>query len=177
MKNKLPDQMVLLLIMTLAFGCQNSTTGNQINDFRPSILKQLDGEWIANGNVMGDDVEYILNVRPILNFTFSELHMTDAANPPQYEALVFIGYDTTSKKIISHWLDSFGPAFSIPHGIGFIDNNTIEFTIPYEEGPFRDRLTFNDRDKSWSLIIESSSDSISWNKFAEYIITKKGSGY
>jgi len=166
-------QISTLLLLTLSVSCKNVKTEKQINDLRPSILKQLDGEWIAKGKVMGDDVEYNLTVRPVLNFTFSELHMIDVANPPQYEARVFIGYDTASKMIISHWLDSFGPAFSIPHGTGKIDNNTIEFTIPYTDGTFRDRITLNEKEKTWSLLIESFKDSTSWSTFAEYTISRK----
>lgn len=162
-----------LFLLFLSVSCTYTKTEKQINDFRPSILKQLDGEWIAKGKVMNEDVDYNLTVRPVLNFTFSELHMIDAAKPPQYEAMVFIGYDTASKKIISHWLDSFGPAFSIPHGTGRIDNKTIEFTIPYTDGTFRDRITLNEQEKTWSLLIESFKDSTSWNTFAEYTISKK----
>lgn len=166
-------QISILLLLFLSVSCTNEKTEKQINDFRPSLLKQLDGEWIAKGKVMGYDAEYNLTVRPVLNFTFSELHMIDVAYPPQYEARVFIGYDTASKKIISHWLDSFGPAFSIPHGTGKIDNNTIEFTIPYTDGTFRDRITLNEQEKTWSLLIESYKDSTSWNTFAEYTISRK----
>jgi hypothetical protein len=44
------------MLLSLAFSCQNSTEYQNINDFRPDILKQLDGEWIAKGNV----ADYIL---------------------------------------------------------------------------------------------------------------------
>jgi hypothetical protein len=173
MKRIIFAQFFILFLLLLPVSCANNKTEKQINDFRPDILKKLDGEWIAKGKVMGENVEYNLTVRPVLNFTFSELHMIDVASPPQYEAMVFIGYDTASKKIISHWLDSFGPAFSIPHGTGNIDSNTIEFIIPYTDGTFRDRITLNDQEKTWSLLIESFKDSTSWNTFAEYYISKK----
>jgi hypothetical protein len=161
--------------MILIVSCQNETTISENNDHRPLILKKLDGEWLAKGQIMGDDVEYTVSVKPVLNSSFSELHMVDTENPPEYEALVFIGYDTTENKIIAHWLDSFGPAYSIPHGTGSIDRNIIEFTVPYSEGPFHDHLTYNETNNSWSLVIESYKDSITWNKFAEYTFTKQRS--
>ncbi len=34
--------------------------------------------------------------------------MIDASSPPQYEADVFIGFDTKAKDYIAHWLDNFG---------------------------------------------------------------------
>jgi hypothetical protein len=177
MKNYLPHPVISLIILTCLLSCKDKTAVFKNDDHRPAILKKLDGEWLAKGQVMGDDVQYSVSIHPVLNATFSEMHMIDVENPPQYEALVFIGYDTTENKIITHWLDSFGPSFSIPHGTGSIDKNIIEFTVPYSEGPFRDRLTLNETNNTWSLLIESTNDSLTWEKFAEYTFTKKSSTY
>lgn len=58
--------------------------------------------------------------------------------PPQYEARVLIGYDAESETVIAHWLDSFGAKYSVPRGTGTVSGNTIQFTVPYENGPFLD---------------------------------------
>lgn len=39
-----------------------------------------------NGDVMGKPVAHRLAVRPALNGTFTELHMIDVEQPPQYSA-------------------------------------------------------------------------------------------
>lgn len=124
------------------------------------------------GDVMGKSVKYRLIVRPILVQTFTELHMTDVEEPPQYEARVFLGYDKESGQVIAHWLDVFGALGSIPHGTGHIADNTIEFTIPYPDGPFRDTLTYNSAAGTWRLTIEASEGSGEWKHFTAYEIER-----
>lgn len=171
MKMQFIRQLILTLTIISFVSCINKVKETPVPDSRPEILKKLDGTWLVTGQVQGDSVAYNLSVKPVLNNTFSELHMKDVSVPPQYEAIVFIGYDTAGKKIISHWMDSFGPAFSIPHGTGMIGQDRIEFIIPYEGNPFRDILTYNEKENSWSFIIESSQDSITWSNFASYKFT------
>lgn len=38
--------------------------------------------------------------------------MKDVSSPPNYEAMVFIGYDNTSERYVVHWIDVFGGRFS-----------------------------------------------------------------
>lgn len=165
---------VLSLLLALVYlSCEKSSRLQDAPDQRPPLLQKLDGHWRMTGQVMGDSVEYALHVQPVLNATFSELHMVDVANPPQYEARVYIGYDTTGRQILAHWLDSFGPGYSIPHGVGYLSGDSIVFTIPYKDGPFRDMLAYRPDSDSWSFIIDSSKDSMTWSNFAAYALYRK----
>jgi hypothetical protein len=58
--------------------------------------------------------------------------------------------------------------FSVPHGTGKISGNTIEFIVPYDEGPFRDTLSFDPGRRRWRLEIESQQPSGEWQHFARY---------
>jgi hypothetical protein len=141
-------------------------------DSRPALLASLDGDWVMTGDVMGKPVTYELAAGPVLAGTFTELHMKDVQVPAQYEARLFIGYDKESGRVIAHWLDSFGAKYSIPHGTGSISGNTIQFQIPYDDGPFRDTLTFDPAKGSWSFLIESFEQPANWKHFAKYEIRK-----
>ena len=140
------------------------------NDSRPALIRALDGRWTMTGDVMGKPVTYDLSVRPVLNNTFTELHMKDVQTPPQYEARVFIGYDNESKTIIAHWLDSFGAKYSVPHGEGSITEDEIQFIVPYEQGSFRDTLKYDADHNIWQLLIQMHQPDDSWKHFAEYVI-------
>jgi hypothetical protein len=142
-------------------------------DPRPALLKQLDGEWVMKGDVLGKKVTYLLVAGPTLQASFTELHMLDVADPPQYEARVFLGFDAESGDLIAHWLDAFGARFSIPHGTGRIDGSTLQFTLPYSDGPFRDTFEFDQRNGSWNLRIESGQPDGSWKHFARYEIRRQ----
>ena len=164
---------IFAFLMLLLAGCADRSTLPSASDARPEILKALDGNWIMSGDVMGKPVTYTMAAAPTLHGTFTEMHMRDVQVPSEYEARVFIGYDPSSKSVISHWMDSFGPAYSIPHATGHITGNTIEFTFPYKGGPFRDTLTYRAEKESWEFIIEASQPDGSWEHFARYEIHRK----
>ncbi|HEY1315084.1 MAG TPA: DUF1579 family protein [Steroidobacteraceae bacterium] len=138
-----------------------------------AVLERLLGEWQMRGDVRGTPVQYRLAGTRVLQGTFVELHMTDVARPAKYEARVFIGYDQQGKRVIAHWMDSFGAAYSIPHGVGAIEGNQIQFEIPYADGPFRDTFVYDRFRDVWTLNIESGDGKGSWRHFACYTITKR----
>jgi hypothetical protein len=161
---------MLLLVTPLAAGAQDITLRE---DPRPALLKQLDGEWLMKGDVLGTPVTYLLVAGPTLRARFTELHMRDVADPPQYEARVFLGFDAESGELIAHWMDDFGARYSIPHGTGRIDGSVMQFTIPYADGPFRDTFEFDQRNGTWHFRIEAGQPDGSWKHFARYEIRRK----
>ena len=161
---------MLLVMPPLAVQAQSIVLRD---DPRPPLLKQLDGEWIMKGDVLGKPVEYLLVAGPTLRALYSEMHMRDLAEPPQYEARVFLGVDAETGEVIAHWLDDFGARYSIPHGTGRIDGSTLQFTFPYADGPFRDTFEFDQRDGTWHFRIESGQPDGSWKHFARYEVRRK----
>lgn len=97
------------ILITLALGFAGpAPTSPTAPETRPALLAALDGNWIMIGDVLGKPVKYSLSVSPILARTFTELHMVDLQQPPQYEARIFIAHDKGSGQIVVHWLDVFG---------------------------------------------------------------------
>jgi len=143
------------------------------DDPRPPLLKQLDGEWLMQGDVLGKPVTYLLVAGPTLRARFSELHIRDVAEPPQYEARVFLGVDAETGELIAHWMDDFGARYSIPHGTGRIEGGVMQFTFPYADGPFRDTFEFDSSNGTWSFRVETGQPDGSWKHFARYEIRRK----
>lgn len=141
-------------------------------DTRPAVLRALDGSWTMSGDVMGKPVTYRMTAAPALQGTFTEMRMQDVGVPAQYEAVVFIGYDAASGSIIAHWMDSFGARHSVPHGTGRVDGNTIQFTIPYAGGDFRDTFTYDPASASWRFVLESKGAGDAWKHFARYQVKR-----
>jgi len=162
-----------LFAMAVAASSALAQDQAQPADKRPALLQALDGHWVMTGDVLGKAVTYDMVAAPMLHDTFTEMHMTDVQVPSEYEARVFIGVDPDSQLVITHWLDSFGAKYSIPHGTGQVSGNTIQFTIRYDDGPFRDTLTFHPEDRSWSFVIEVSQPDGSWKHFARYEMRPK----
>ncbi|MDN5871930.1 MAG: hypothetical protein L0H73_14560 [Nitrococcus sp.] len=124
---------------------------------------------------MGKPVEYDMEAFPTLQSAFTEIHMNDVERPSQYEARVFIGL-TKSGMVIVHWLDSFGAKYSVPHGTGTLDGNTITFKIPYPSGAMRNTLTYQPSKHTWSWVIQAQQTDGSWKHFAKYTVQRKGAG-
>lgn len=137
-------------------------------DNRPATLKKLDGNWVATGDVMGKPVQYNVVTIPALQEQFTEISMNDVQSPSQYEARIFIGFDSNSNQVIAHWMDSFGAQYSIPHGTGSISENTIDFVVPYPDSSFRDRFVYYPENDTWILEITAQQADGSWKHFAKY---------
>jgi hypothetical protein len=164
---------LLAMLIVVACGCKSEPPRQpKTPETRPPILAALDGNWVMVGDVLGKPVRYKLTVEPILARTFTQLHMTDMQQPPQYEARVLLGYDKDSGQVIVHWLDVFGAMGSIPPGTGHIADNAIEFTFRYQSGPFRDTLTWDSTRGKWRFTIEASQESGRWKHFAAYEIER-----
>jgi hypothetical protein len=141
-------------------------------DPRPELLRQLDGRWVMQGDVLDKPVTYDLSVQPVLDAAFSELHMRDSHVPSEYEARVFIGVDPDDGTVIAHWLDNSGARYSIPHGTGRIEGETLRFIIPYPEGAFRDTLRRDPHAGTWTFDIEAARPDGSWAHFARYTLRR-----
>lgn len=132
------------------------------------LLDHLIGQWRMTGSVRGRPATYTLDAARVLQGRFVELHMTDVHRPPAYEARVFVGADIAEGRVIAHWLDNFGAAYSIPHATGRVRGDTLFLAFPYPAGAFRDTFTYDSRADSWHFLLEAADSTGGWSRFAEY---------
>ena len=156
-----------LFLSAGALAAQEGTPPHAATD---AALQRLLGTWTMVGQVQGDSVRYTLRAARTVQRRYVELHMLDDASPPGYEARVLIGADTADGRVIVHWLDSFGAAYSVPAGAGTLRGDTLEFSFAYPAGTFRDRIIM-DGDNAWRFVIEAQ-DGASWRTFADYRVTR-----
>lgn len=162
--------LILLSVVALTPRRTAAQEGTPPNAEADAVLERLLGSWVMRGHVMGDSVTYRLEVGRRLMGRFVELHMRDAAEPSQYESRVLIGADTIAPRIIVHWMDSFGAAYSVPPGFGTARGDSVQFTIGYATGEFRDVFSAN-ADGTWRLLITShSAEGV--RVFADYVIER-----
>jgi hypothetical protein len=138
-----------------------------------AYLDALRGAWVMTGTVMGKAVLYRASGERVLNGAFLCLHMIDAAEPPQYQAEVYLGYDAKADDYIVHWLDAFGAAGARVVGAGHRDGERLIVTFPYAEGAFRDTFTHEPGSGTWTLLLESREADGQWSTFARYALTRR----
>jgi hypothetical protein len=159
---------VLLLALGVPLQGQTTMSTSSTSDV---LLDRLVGAWRMVGQIRGRPVEYRLSATRVLNQRFVELHMIDIAQPPQYQARVFVGADTTPGRVLVHWLDSFGAAYSVPAAAGAVRGDTLLFEFQYSDGPFRDTFVFRGPGMGWHFRLESSDGQGGWRLFGEYDVT------
>ena len=101
-------------------------------------LKALVGPWTMRGTLMGQPVQYRAEGRWVLDNGFLQLDMVDVAEPPQYRASVFIGFDREHTDYVAHWLDNSGASGARVVGTGRLEGRTLTLRFPYADGAFRE---------------------------------------
>jgi hypothetical protein len=135
--------------------------------FRDELLDNLVGDWKITRKIRGRIVSNTAKVDWVLNHQFLRIHMNDVNNPPEYEAMVFIGYDNTSERYVVHWIDVFGGRFSETLGYGTRTGNKIKFVFEYPSGPFHNTFTWKPDEKSWNFLLQQKDVSGKWVVFGE----------
>jgi hypothetical protein len=140
---------------------------------KDSLLDHLTGTWSMVGAVRGSPVTYSLRAEWTLNHQFLKLEMRDVAEPPAYQATVFIGYDNTSERYVAHWLDVFGGRFSETLGFGQRDERTIRLVFEYPDGPFHTTFRLEPGGRRWTVLMQDRSPTGAWREFAHYTVDRQ----
>jgi hypothetical protein len=109
----------------------------------------------------------------VLKHQFIQLHYGPGEKGPEYEALVFIGFDDTAKSYVCLWVDVFGGRYS-GVGRGKLDPNLlgIESRFDSKEGSLTNKFGFDPETKSWTSLIRREENG-QWKTFAEEKWTRK----
>ena len=142
--------MRLLLSLLLAAGA----AGAQDRTFNDPFIQQLAGDWTLTRQIRGKEVENTVHAEWVLNHQFLQVHMTDSAQPPAYEALIYVGYQYAEQRYVVHWLDVYGGKGSAI-GYGKRSGDSIEVAFQYEDGPFFNTLTWDTLGQGWTFKMES----------------------
>jgi len=142
--------MKLLLALLLCAG----TASAQDRTFNDPFIDRLAGEWTLTRQIRGKEVENTVRAQWVLNHQFLQVHMTDSAQPPAYEALIYIGYQHDAQRYVVHWLDVYGGKGSAI-GYGKRSGDSIEVMFQYDDGPFFNTLTWDTLGQGWTFTMDS----------------------
>ena len=138
------------------------------------FLDNFVGDWsVARKMGNGRMIESSVRGEWVLKHQFIQLHYGAGEKEPEYEALVSIGFDETTKSYVCHWTDVFGGRYS-GVGRGKLDPNLlgIEFRFDSKEGSLRNKFAFDPETKSWTSLIRQEENG-QRKIFAEEKWTKK----
>jgi hypothetical protein len=160
---------VLSVVFLLALaGTASAEVDGRNTKTNDQLLENLVGTWDATGQVRGRAVENVFTASWVLNHQFVELHLLDKGQPPQYEAILFLGLDHMSERYVVHWIDVFGGRASETLGFGVRADNSMKLMFEYPDGPFRDTFAWSPAKNTWHFLLETKNDEGKWFTFAEY---------
>lgn len=141
--------MKLLALLFLA-----SAAMAQDRTFNDPFMEQLAGDWTLTRQIRGKEAKNTVHAEWVLNHQFLQVHMRDSAQPPAYEALIYLGYQRAEQRYVVHWLDVYGGKGSAI-GYGKRAGDSIEVAFQYDDGPFYNTLTWDPTGQSWTFRMES----------------------
>ena len=161
---------VFLLLVLLAGGSQAQPPPSLQDPF----LDNFAGDWKVERSVRKKPaVHTSVHCEWVLNHQFVEFHYGAGDAKPEYEAFVFIGFDTAAKSYVCHWVDVFGATYSAI-GNGKLDDKSLslEFHFVPKDGEISNKFTFDPQTKTWTSLIRQVEKG-EWVTFAEEKWTKK----
>lgn len=126
------------------------------------------------GTVEGKPVSFSLEAERVLQNKFILIHMKDLGVPSQYEADVYIGYDTARACYVTFWLDNFGVDSAVSVlGYGKKIENALVILFSFPNEPFRDTFTYDSMNDAWRFLLEDGTPQGTWKTFADYTLMRK----
>ncbi len=161
---------IVVFIMLLSFTMVTAQSGDK--KVKKDAVYLLAGTWQMTGHVMNQPVVYRAEGKWILDHQFFRFTMEDVQEPPEYQAQVFIGYDSSKTNYIVHWLDVFGGEYSRTLGFGKVDADSVRIVFAYQNRPFRDTIMIAEEQNSGEFLIEYKTPNGEWKEFARYKMKK-----
>jgi hypothetical protein len=137
----------------------------QQSGLQDPLLDQLVGRWIMTGTIAGAEVTHDVDAGWVLGHNYLRIgdisrEMT-AAGAPEYEAIVFIGWDATRAEYDCLWLDVTGGGGLTGEGIGrgTRAGDDIPFVFALPDGSvIYNTFVYRRATDSWEWHIDNESD-------------------
>ena len=166
-------------LLPLVVACLLSavTSAQAPEPWHDDLIDHFAGTWTLTGNVMGREAHHEVQAEWVLNHQFLCIHEKTpasavAAGERPYEAIWFLGYDSTSERYVLHLMDVYGPRFSEILGFGTREGNQVRFVFEYPDGPFHNTWRFDPAKGRWEWLMEQKDKSGKWAPFAELRLTQ-----
>lgn len=149
-----------VIFATIGLFVQHAVVAQSLHD---SLLGRLVGTWILRGQIAHKPVTHAVKVQWVLAHEYLQIRETSqsrtAAGAPDYDAIVYIGWDPGLKQYACLWLDSTGGSGLVGWALGHAhpDTTKLAFLFTNEKGDPSVQNTFEyDRmTNSWRWTIDN----------------------
>ncbi len=163
---------VAVLLLVISSG---TCLSQQPSAFHDDLLDHLAGTWVLQGTIMGKPATHEVTAEWVLGnqyLRFHEVSREKQGDHPQYEAMVFIGWDPKTGEYVCVWLDDFGFAYDNAIGRAKRNGNEIPFLFQYPDGPFHTTFAYAPGSGSWEMRMDNEQEG-KLKPFARTKLTRK----
>jgi hypothetical protein len=144
-----------------------------------SLLNHLIGNWVLRGPMAGKQVVHDVTFRWVLDSEYVEMHEVSrertASGTAAYEAIVYLGRDSTTHEYAALWLDNTAYGAFNPAGVGrgMADRDSIPFVfIDSPTVRFHNTFVYDRTSNSWAWHMDNDQSGVR-RMFARVTLTRK----
>lgn len=129
-----------------------------------SFLDHMTGHWVLSGTIAGRQTTQDVDADWVLNREYIRLHEISRdkspGGSPNYEAIVFLGWDPATGEYTLLWLDTTsGSGLNSPViGRGKLSGDQINFLFKSHEGDFHTTFAYDKSSDTWKWIMDGEQD-------------------
>lgn len=141
------------------------------------LLDRMVGRWVLRGTIARRSVVHDIEADWVLARHYIRVHEIsrekNSAGQPEYEALVFIGWNENSKKYGCVWLDVTGGLSTASIGTASESENKLPFAFRNEKGDvdLTNTFTYDQKDGAWEWRIDNHEKGVP-REFARVRLTR-----
>ena len=144
--------------------------------FRDALLDHLAGNWVLQGPIAGKQATHDVTAEWVLAHQYLRLHEVSrekkSDGEPQYQAMVFIGWDLKSSEYVCVWLDDYGWSADNAIARAKRSGDEIPFLFRYAEGPFHTTFSYKAQSDTWEWRMDAEQQG-KLKPFARVKLTRK----
>jgi hypothetical protein len=143
--------------------------------FHDPLADKLTGDWVLTGTIGGKQTTHDIHAEWVLKHQFVLLHEIsrekDNHNQPQYEALIYVGWDEVTKQYCVIWIDVWGGASVQTIGYAKPSGKSMPFLFKGPDDVFHTTFTYDDASDIWTWQMDSEKDG-KFSPFARVNLTR-----
>jgi len=127
--------------------------------FHDDLLDHLAGQWVLQGAIMGSPTTHDITAEWVLGHQYMRLQEVSREKKPdgepQYQAIVFIGWDPRSSDYACLWLDTYGWGNDNAIAHAKRSGDELPFLFQYADNPFHTTFAYDSKTDTWELRMDS----------------------
>jgi hypothetical protein len=129
------------------------------------LLDKFVGTWRITRKFASRKVENDAIVTWELAHRYLRIAMKDVADPPMYEAHVYIGYERPLSRYVVHWMDVTSGSVAEQLGYGTKQGDSLVLEWKDDGGTLRNTFTWNPNADTWTSDIRQTGPDGEWQTF------------